>query len=81
MRKAQNIKKISFSSEAEETRRRLGWQMFHQLLSTNTDFFGDNARKFVYDCAIKLYATTHLAMKVNEIREFELILDRVFLHF
>jgi hypothetical protein len=64
-------------SESKETRRRLCWTLFQQLLQQEQAFFGPEKRIFVYDCAVLLYCTKDLGMAPNQSQEFVLQVDRV----
>jgi len=72
------LNKYKFS-ESKETRRRLIWSLFQQLLDQNRDVFGDNKKTFTYDCATLLYSISDLGMKPGAKREFVLNVDRVFI--
>uniref|UniRef100_A0A915NCN5 Uncharacterized protein n=1 Tax=Meloidogyne javanica TaxID=6303 RepID=A0A915NCN5_MELJA len=77
----QNVKKQQFergprNDESKETRRRLIWSLFQQLLDQNRDVFGDNKKTFTYDCATLLYSISDLGMKPGAKREFVLNVDR-----
>jgi hypothetical protein len=64
-------------SESKETRRRLCWELFGQLLQQEHPFFGNDKHIFVYDCAILLFSTKDLNMKPNESHAFQLHLNKV----
>jgi hypothetical protein len=55
------------------------WQLFHQLLVRNPDFFDTkNKRIFTYDCGLLLYCTQDLGLAVGSpAREFMLEYDPV----
>jgi hypothetical protein len=69
---------ITIHSVSKETRRRLLWQLFQQLIQGYSEFFGHNKCIFTYDCAELLYCTQHLGLAVGSpAREFLLTHDPV----
>jgi hypothetical protein len=69
---------IFYYSVSEETRRRLLWSLFQQLIDKNEDFFGNDKRIFNYDCGQLLYCTKDLGLKEGSVaREFTLEYDPV----
>ncbi|KAL7080707.1 hypothetical protein ACQ4LE_000492 [Meloidogyne hapla] len=74
--KKQQFERGPRNDESKETRRRLIWGLFQQLLDQNRDFFGDNKKTYTYDCATLLYSINDLGMKQNMKREFVLNVDR-----
>jgi hypothetical protein len=70
--------KKAFFSESKETRRRLLWQLFQQLLDKNQDVFGKDKRLFTFDCASLLYCNKDLGLKEgSKAKEFMLNHDPV----
>ncbi|KAL7076620.1 hypothetical protein ACQ4LE_004120 [Meloidogyne hapla] len=58
------------NDESKESRRRLCWQLYKQLLEQHSDFFGTDKFIFVYDCASLLYCLRDLNMQAGQKLEF-----------
>uniref|UniRef100_A0A915DPU7 Piwi domain-containing protein n=1 Tax=Ditylenchus dipsaci TaxID=166011 RepID=A0A915DPU7_9BILA len=59
---------------AKQERMQLLWELYHQLLKQNPDFFGgrDNMKTYTFDCGVNFYSINKLQLKEREMKEFKL---------
>jgi hypothetical protein len=61
---------------SKETRRRLLWLLFQQLITQHADFFGTEKRNFTFDCALLLFSVKPLITDKKQ-RKFPMDVNRV----